>query len=333
MKESSFSDKLSWHIICIVMVFSVIAQMVTAFVITDGSMNPLEWWHDSTELMISLTVIGVVSFVLIYIATRGAIKRMTRNEEKLKATKEAAERLESDLALARELQMEMLRTDFPPNLFAMLKPAKEVGGDLYDFDLKGDRLFFAIGDVSGKGLPASLVMAITSATLHLVAESELPLDMMLRHINDSFSARSRSGMFVTLFIARLDLSTGHMDYCNAGHNPLLVIPDDGEPYFLKCKPNIAIGMLNDFAYEAESIDFKRGTRIVAYTDGVTEAERKDLSQFGNNCLLAWAKQMPTTSDKATLEERSIVENLCGAVTSFAEGHPQNDDITIMSIRV
>ena len=236
--------------------------------------------------------------------------------------------------MARGIQHGMLRTEFPPFLYAMLNPAKEVGGDLYDFGLKDDQLYFAIGDVSGKGVPASLVMAITSAALHVVEDMGLPMNETLSRVNANFSKTNTTGMFVTMFIARLNLKTGHMDYCNAGHTPILIIPPDAEPYLLKSKPNIALGMIEKFSYEAEQMDFNPGTRIIAYTDGVTEAERKDLSQYGNERLLVWAKHdvetIPETSPN-TSHEQSIVESLYQSVRDFADGNPQNDDITIISI--
>jgi sigma-B regulation protein RsbU (phosphoserine phosphatase) len=109
-------------------------------------------------------------------------------------------------------------------------------------------------------------------------------------------------MFVTMFVARLDLKTGHMEYCNAGHAPILVMPPDADPYLLKSKPNLVLGMCENFTYEAEQVDFKPGTRIVAYTDGVTEAERKDLSQYGNERLLAWAQNVVETRHGTSLQD-------------------------------
>ena len=159
----------------------------------------------------------------------------------------------------------------------------------------------------------------------------LPLDETLRRINDEFSATNETGMFVTLFVARLDLKTGHMDYCNAGHNPILIIPPDAEPYFLHSKANIAMGLFGDFAYEAEQIDLKPGTRVIAYTDGVTEAEKADLSQYGEERLLEWAKAIMETSPE--MSQKDIVENLCASVKAFTEGNSQNDDITIVSLQL
>ena len=268
--------------------------------------------------------------------------------KELKTTTAINERIQSDLDLARNIQKGMLLKEFPPFLHAMLNPARMVGGDLYDFTLKGDQLYFAIGDVSGKGVAASLVMAITRVMLRFVVGMGLPLDETLFRINNSFSESNEMGMFVTLFVARLDLKTGHMDYCNAGHNPILIIPPDSGPCFLRCKANIAIGLIGDFVYEAEQIDLKQGTRLVAYTDGVTEAEKADQSQYGEDRLIAWAKElMPLTSElvegskdriverdtSGSNTEKAVVESLYESVKAFTDGNSQNDDITIVSLKL
>lgn len=246
----------------------------------------------------------------------------------LKMTKSDNERMESELNVARTIQMGMLSTNFPPQLHALVKPAKEVGGDLYDFIRKGDVLHFAVGDVSGKGVPASLVMSITRAMLHFVATLDLKLHESVSRINNSVADSNSNDMFVTLFVGRIDLKTGHMDYCNAGHNPLVVIPPQGDPYFLPVKSNLAAGLFEDFPYEAESIDFEPGTRLVAYTDGVTEAENDALELYGEERLMEVAKHLDAASD-----EKAVVEQVYRSVNTFAAGHPQNDDITIMSIKI
>ncbi len=246
----------------------------------------------------------------------------------LKMTKSDNERMESELNVARTIQMGMLSTNFPPQLHALVKPAKEVGGDLYDFIRKGDVLHFAVGDVSGKGVPASLVMSITRAMLHFVATLDLKLNESVSRINNSVADSNSNDMFVTLFVGRIDLKTGHMDYCNAGHNPLVVIPPQGEPYFLPVKSNLAAGLFEDFPYVAESIDFEPGTRLVAYTDGVTEAENDALELYGEERLMEVVKHLDADSD-----EKAVVEQVYRSVNTFAAGHPQNDDITIMSIKI
>lgn len=250
----------------------------------------------------------------------------------LKTTTAANERMESELNVARKIQMGMLRTDFPPQLYALLKPAKEVGGDLYDFNIKDDHLFFGVGDVSGKGVPASLMMAITRALLHFVEGMRLPLDEAMVRLNNSVSKANSRGMFVTLFIARIDLKTHRMDYCNAGHNPVIIIPPCEDPFFLKAKTNLAIGLVEGFPFEIESLELKPGTRIVAYTDGVNEAEKEDYSIFGNNRLLEWARELHLECDDEN-EEKQVVESLYQSVQDFVAGNDQNDDITIVSLKI
>ena len=246
----------------------------------------------------------------------------------LKTTKGDKERMESELNVARTIQMGMLNTDFPPQLYAMLKPAKEVGGDLYDFIRKGDVLHFAVGDVSGKGVPASLVMAITRALLHFVATLDLPLNQSVSRINNSIADSNSNNMFVTLFLARINLKTLRMNYCNAGHNAPVVIRPDGHPCFLPVKSNLAAGLIDQFPYEDEYIDLEPGTRLVIYTDGVTEAETDRFEQYGEERLLDVLEQL-----RDDMDEESVVNHIYQSVKAFTAGHPQNDDITIMSLKV
>ena len=319
MSGKSFSGRLSWRIIGIVSAISVVAQLAVFFA--------YRLLQDSPLMYVVMVGIGLASLAAIFFICRAVINRMTRPVDELS---DAKERMESDLVLARKIQIGMLRTDFPPQLYALLNPARQVGGDLYDFTLKGDQLYFAIGDVSGKGVAASLVMAITRVMLRFVVGLGLPLNETLRRINDEFSATNETGMFVTLFVARVDLRTGHMDYCNAGHNPILIMPPDAEPYFLECKANIAMGLFEHFEYEAEQTDLKPGTRIIAYTDGVTEAEKADQSFYGDERLLEWARE---TCHGASPKEKGIVESLYNSVQTFTDGNPQNDDITIVSLQL
>ena len=371
MNGKSFSGRLSWRIIGIVSVISILAQFAVYFAFKSLQDSPL--------MHVVMPAIGLGSLAAIFFACRAVINHMTRPISKLskavlnmakgdlkvklpeiksedemqrlhdsfqtmqnslldyikelKTTTAVNERIQSDLTLARNIQKGMLLKEFPPFLYAMLDPAKKVGGDLYDYTLKGDQLYFAIGDVSGKGVAASLVMAITRVMLRFVVGMGLPLDETLHRINDSFSESNEMGMFVTLFVARLDLKTGHMDFCNAGHNPILIIPPDDEPYFLHCKANIALGVFGGFVFEAEQVDLKQGTRIIAYTDGVTEAEKADLSQYGEDRLMDWAKNLVETFPETSPQEKEIVESLYDSVKTFTEGNQQNDDITIVSLKL
>ena len=278
MGKNSFANRLSWSIIGIVSVIYLAALVIIAVIfyqmMTDEATKlSEETLAHASRMYLNLIIVGLIGLVVIFFVCRHVIRTKTRPvTEELQTTTIANERMESELNVARNIQMGMLNTDFPAQLHAMLCPAKEVGGDFYDFSLKDDQMYFAIGDVSGKGVPASLMMALTSVIMRFVAGLGLPINTMLERINNSVCKANSHGMFVTLFVARIDLKTGHMEFCNAGHNSIVVIPPDENPYFLKAKPNLAIGLLGDFHYEGESLELKPGTRLIAYTDGVTEAE-------------------------------------------------------------
>ncbi len=321
MELRSFSSRLSWSIIKVVSIIFVIVLLITAFVfyeVEHGVKGP----SHTMFMYLNLVLVGIIGLVILFFVCRHIIRTASR----------ANDRIESELNLARAIQLGILRKDFPSQLYAMVEPAREVGGDLYDFGIVDDTLYFSIGDVSGKGIPASMMMAHTRAYMRFVAEFRLQGSDAMARINKN--CINEYNLFVTLFVASVNLKTGHMRFVNAGHNPLLIIPPDGEPYFLHEKPNLAIGLIEDFKYEAESVDLKLGTRIIAYTDGVTEAESiiKDENNspimFGNDRLLQWAKSIDNVTD-----EKSVVDSLYAEIKKFTEGAEQNDDITIMSIRV
>lgn len=251
----------------------------------------------------------------------------------LRSTTASNMRYESELNIAKSIQQKMVPTDFPNRndvgLFALLQPAREVGGDLYDFVIRGNELYFTIGDVSGKGVPAAMFMSITRSASRFISGLDMELDEVMKNINDCIVDGNDSGMFVTLFMGCLNLETGHLKYCNGGHNPLVVIPaNGGEPYFLQQKPNIAIGVFPDFVFQMQEMDLEKGSRLLLYTDGVSEAERSDKSQYGNARLLEWAK-----SSRTIESEEDVCNRLYGDVRRFTEGNEQNDDITIMSIKL
>lgn len=248
----------------------------------------------------------------------------------LKTTTASNERYESELNIARGIQMGMLPRNFPQldqcSLNAMVQPAKEVGGDLYDFLVAGDALYFMVGDVSGKGVPAALFMAIARAAFRFIGPLGLSMAEVMSRVNNCLCDGNKNEMFVTFFAGRLDLKTGLMTYCNAGHNPILVVPAGGEAYFLHARPNLAAGLFPDFPYQGEELLLAPGTRLVLYTDGVTEAEQSDHSQFGEARLKEWAAGLnpAVSSGSATIDLYSRVKN-------FTRGADQNDDITIMTI--
>jgi sigma-B regulation protein RsbU (phosphoserine phosphatase) len=248
----------------------------------------------------------------------------------LKVTTASNERFESELNIGREIQMSMLPQNFPVreecSLFAMVQPAKEVGGDLYDFIEVGDSVFFLVGDVSGKGVPAALFMAIARASFRFIGALGLSMSEVMGRVNNCLADGNKNEMFVTMFAGRIDLKTGEMDYCNAGHNPIVVVSPEGKASFLPAQSNLAAGLFADFPYQQEHIRLERGSRLILYTDGVTEAEREDKSQYGEDRLLEWASRL---NPKAP--SNVAVSDLYTSVKSFTQGAEQNDDITIMSI--
>ncbi len=248
----------------------------------------------------------------------------------LKSTTASNERYESELSIARDIQMSMLPKAFELkgncDFYAMVQPAREVGGDLYDFIEAGGSLYFLVGDVSGKGVPAALFMAITRAAFRFIGALGLPMAEVMRRVNNCLCDGNQNEMFVTIFAGKIDLKTGRMDYCNAGHNPILVVHPDGKAAYLRARPNLAAGLFENFPYQDETIDLEPGTRLVLYTDGVTEAEQADKKQFGEDRLLEWAAGLtPDASAKAA------VIDLYARVKRFTDGADQNDDITLLSV--
>ena len=250
---------------------------------------------------------------------------MQQSLKQLKATTAAKERYESELNIARNIQLGLLPGNFPPYFHAKLVPAREVGGDLYDFIATPTSLYFVIGDVSGKGVPAALLMALTKSALRFVAGLGVSMGEMMARVNNAINESNEMDMFVTLFVGRLDLQTGVLQYCNAGHNPVVIVSPDGTPDFLHAKINLVAGLMPDFDYVGEEIILQPGSRLILYTDGVTEAETETKAQYGEQRLLEFAAKSNNASAKETTEQ------LLASVNEFTAGAEQNDDITIITI--
>ena len=252
-------------------------------------------------------------------------KSLNNYIENLKQTTAANERFESELNIANKIQMAMLSHKFPDtekfSLHAMVTPAREVGGDLYDFFVKdGHLLYFTVGDVSGKGIPASMFMAITKAAFRFVAGMGASPEDIVTKINNSVCDGNETGMFVTMFVGCIDLDNGDFKYCNAGHNPIII---NGE--YLKCLPNIAVGLFEGFPYKLQTATLPAGSTMLLYTDGVTEAERADKEQFGEENLISVVKGVTGETPE------TICNTVYSSVKEFTAGNEQNDDITIMTI--
>ncbi len=251
--------------------------------------------------------------------------------DQLEETTAAKERIESDLRIARNIQMSMVPSLFPErddlDLYASMTPAKEVGGDLYGYLLLGDLLYFCLGDVSGKGVPASLFMAQATRLFRtLAAQKKQPAEIATQ-INDALSGDdNEQGMFVTMFIGLVDLTTGHLHFCNAGHNPPVLI-SEGKTEFIEMIPNLPIGLMPEFDYEGEEIDDISNKPLFVYTDGLNEAENREQTQFSDERLLDILETTPFESSKQT------IELLASEVEKHRDGADPNDDLTMLCIKV
>lgn len=263
-------------------------------------------------------------------ALRFMQKSVTDYIEQLKITTSEKERLASELNVARTIQAQMLCTHFPRlskgGIYASSIPAREVGGDLYDFVVNGNELYFILGDVSGKGVPAALLMAITIAAFRASGKKGHSTSEIVSLINNTFCRSNTDLMFVTLVVGKIDMTTGEMDFCNAGHNPMVLITPDGKAGFIKARSNVACGVMEDFPYAGESMSVAPGSRLIIYSDGITEAEDAVKNQYGDDRLLEWAAASDINAD-----DSRTIENLSASVHAFTKGAEQNDDMTMMSI--
>ena len=254
--------------------------------------------------------------------------------EELKATTAQKASIESDLRIASSIQMGMLPEKFPTRadrddvqLYASLTPAKEVGGDLFDFYFRDEKLYFCIGDVSGKGVPASLFMAVTRSTFRTVSAHESMPDRIVTIMNKTIADMNKNHMFVTLFVGVLDLPTGLLHYCNAGHDaPLLVGAGVGE---LPCDSNIPVGFRPKWQFSLQEAQIYSGTTIFLFTDGLTEAMDANKAQF----------KMERVTEVATLaldnrqqEPHQLITRMTEAVHQFVGDAEQSDDLTMMGIQ-
>jgi sigma-B regulation protein RsbU (phosphoserine phosphatase) len=257
-------------------------------------------------------------------------KSLIQQIEETRSANEEKGRIESELNIARDIQMSMLPKTFPPfpdrndiEIYGKQKPAKEVGGDLYDFYIRDEKLFFCIGDVSGKGVPASLVMAVTRTLFRTISFKEALPERIMFGINNAMAGNNESNMFVTLFLGVLDLPTGRLRYSNAGHNaPMLIGQTIG---LLPCAANVPLGVQTDWKFSQQETTIDLNTCIFLYTDGLTEAENAANEQFMEERMIEVAKGM-------SHEPQQMIEQMFNAVHQFVGNAEQSDDLTMLAIQ-
>lgn len=242
--------------------------------------------------------------------------------------------IERDIHIASGIQMGMLPTNFPTypdrddvQIYASLVPAKEVGGDLFDFFFRDEKLYFCIGDVSGKGVPASLYMAVTRSIFRTVSATETMPDRIVSTINKTMAEMNDTNMFVTLFVGVLDLRMGHLYYCNAGHDaPLLIGAGVG---FLTCNANIPVGFHPSWQYTLQETQIFTGTTIFLFTDGLTEAMNATKEQFRMESVNDMAIKAHAEHQQ---EPHQLIDLMTEAVGQFVGDAEQSDDLTMMAIQ-
>lgn len=278
------------------------------------------------------TFIAVVSILFMLVAMLWVFRRL----QKATISKTG---IESELKVASSIQMGLIPKVYPAfpdrkelDVCGFLKPAKSVGGDLYDYFVRDEKLFFCIGDVSGKGIPASLFMMVIVAlfrnvTIHLDDPAEI-----LSSLNGTISKGNEHCMFCTMFVGVLDLKTGELNYCNGGHNAPVIrrLKEDGnvDVRYMEPKRNIAIGLFDGFEFEGENTTLSPGEAIFLYTDGVTEAENINHELFGEEATLAAlaeSRNMHLTSAKG------FINHMYESIEKHAHDTEQSDDITMLVV--
>ena len=286
-----------------------------------------------------VVIILIIAFTIYIIFRRRADKKLHKAHEALKEaydqleeTTTIKERMESELRIARDIQMSMVPCMFPiyPGLdmFASMMPAREVGGDLYGYMLTDHKLYFAVGDVSGKGVPASLFMAQATRLFQTLAKQGMTPAEICTRINDALSGEDNEGnMFVTMFLGLLDLESGHLWFCNAGHNPP-ILGDPGKGCdFIQMHPNAPIGVLPGLEFQGDEIENIKGRPLFVYTDGLNEAENPAHEQFGDDRLLAFLRSCSFES------ARQVIQDITADIDKHRNGAEPNDDLTMMCLNI
>ena len=331
-------------------------EMNTLFKVDELKLAQERAQFRNTMIIVGLIILALVIFTIFRIRAARRLKKAhdklqeTHDEllvayDQLEETTTAKERIESDLRIARNIQMGMVPRTFPErddiDLYALMTPAKEVGGDLYGYYLAqgnteqgtADRLYFCLGDVSGKGVPASLFMAQATRLFRTLAAQEMMPAEIATRINDALSGEdNETGMFVTMFIGLVNLQTGHLDFCNAGHNPpvLLTLSDEHTVQsadFIEMEPNFPIGIMPEMEFVGEEIEDISNKPFFVYTDGLNEAENRQQEQFSDERLLEILQQTPYESSQHT------IEMLKEQVETHRDGADPNDDLTMLCVRV
>ena len=325
---------------------SATAELATIYDTNQKEARIAEQQADMTRqqfISVGVALMLIIVFLLIYTfhkrqaqhrlaAAHGKLEeahaKLQTAYDQLETTTKAKERIESELRIARDIQRSMVPNQFPQHeafdMYAYMTPAKEVGGDLYDYLLRDNQLYFCVGDVSGKGVPASLFMAQAIRLFRSIAKQNHSPATIATRINNELTEDNEQGMFVTMFIGRINLMTGELNYCNAGHNPP-VLGYDGHDKFMEMESNAPIGLWPGIEFVGETVSDVRNRLLLIYTDGLNEAENQQQEQFGDDRLLDILnhRHFDTACE--------LVEHLYTAVEHHRNGAEPNDDLTMFCL--
>ena len=253
--------------------------------------------------------------------------------EELKNTTMAKASIENELKIAHSIQMSMLPKTYPAfpdrhdiDIYGQVKPAKAVGGDLYDFFVRDNQLFFCIGDVSGKGVPAALFMMMTKSLFRAYSSEEPMPDRIVTKMNQILGENNKNHMFVTLFVGVFDLSTGLLRYCNASHEKPIVIREEASP--LPVLHTFPVGFFANTVYQMQEVVIKPHTTILFYTDGLNEAMNADENMFGRERI---SDEIRSAIQSGQLSPKALIDQLTDAVHQFVGNTEQSDDLTLLAI--
>ena len=287
--------------------------------------------QDDEEVFSKLRNIRFNLFLLVFsglVLVGFIVWRTSRNLERLRKVNAEKERIDGELRVASEIQQSMLpHSQISHNdvdIFGSLVPAREVGGDLYDFFIRDEKLFFCIGDVSGKGAPSAMVMGVVHSMFRAFSAHENNPARIVRAINEASCQGNDSNIFVTLFVGVLDLPTGHLRYCDAGHDAPMVMVDSHWS-MVNVIPHLPVGVFDDVKYGVQETHVEPGSTIFLYTDGLTEAMNMERKQFGIKRI----EEVLTANSQ--LLPKQLLEAVSQKVHDFVGDAEQSDDLTMLAI--
>lgn len=283
----------------------------------------LDTLNDMRRLLMLLAIasLSLITFI---------VYRASKHLERLRVVSAEKKRITDDLLVAGKIQQSMLPEHHlhldEVEVVGSQVPAKEVGGDLFDYFVRDEKLFFCIGDVSGKGVPSAMMMAGTHSLFRAASVHENDPAHIMLSINETLCQGTETNMFVTLFIGVLDLPTGHLYYCNAGHNPPIVLTP--QPTTLDCEANLPVGVFEDTKYERQEKQLLSGNILFLYSDGLTEAMNDRRQQFGIHRVEEVLKHI----SEQVIPTEDILNTMSTEVGNFVGIAEQSDDLTMLAIR-